>query len=37
MEIYIAVRSSLTIEKDHHYFLKRFVCVVEFFDDRPIL
>ena len=26
-------RSSLTInEKDHHYFLNRFVCVGEFFD-----
>ena len=25
-------RSSLTNEKDHHYFLNRFVCVVEFFD-----
>ena len=25
-------RSSLTNEKDHHYFLNRFVCVGEFFD-----
>ena len=25
-------RSSLTSEKDHHYFLNRFVCVGEFFD-----
>ena len=25
-------RSSLTNEKDRHYFLKRFVCVGEFFD-----
>ena len=24
--------SSLTNEKDHHYFLNRFVCVGEFFD-----
>ena len=25
-------RLSLTNEKDHHYFLNRFVCVDEFFD-----
>ena len=25
-------RLSLTNEKDHHYFLNRFVCVGEFFD-----
>ena len=25
-------RSSLTNEKDHHYFLNRSVCVGEFFD-----
>ena len=25
-------RSSFTNEKDHHYFLNRFVCVGEFFD-----
>ena len=25
-------RSSLTNEKDHNYFLNRFVCVGEFFD-----
>ena len=25
-------RSSLTNEKDHHYFLNRFVCVGGFFD-----
>ena len=25
-------RSSLTNEKDHRYFLNRFVCVGEFFD-----
>ena len=25
-------RSSLTNEKDNHYFLNRFVCVGEFFD-----
>ena len=25
-------RSSLINEKDHHYFLNRFVCVGEFFD-----
>ena len=24
--------SSLTNEKDHHYFLNRLVCVAEFFD-----
>ena len=31
--IYGDGRSSLTNEKDHHYFLNRFVCVGEFFDD----
>ena len=25
-------RSSLTNEKDHHYFLNRFVCAGQFFD-----
>ena len=25
-------RSSLTNEKDHHYFLNRFVCIGEFLD-----
>ena len=25
-------RSSLTIKKDHHYFLNRFVCVGEFIE-----
>ena len=30
--IYRFGRSSLTYEKDHHYFLNRFVCVGEFFD-----
>ena len=31
-EVYRLGRSSLTNEKDHHYFLNRFVCVGEFFD-----
>ena len=30
-------RSSLTNEKDHHYFLNRFVCVDEFFDGLGII
>ena len=29
---YKYVRSSLTNEKDHHYFLNRLVCFREFFD-----
>ena len=29
---YFTGRSSLTNEKDHHYFLNRFVCVGEFFN-----
>ena len=29
---YCSGGSSLTNEKDHHYFLNRFVCVGEFFD-----
>ena len=28
----MVVRLSLLNEKDHHYFLNRFVCVGEFFD-----
>ena len=32
LSITIDGRSSLTNEKDHHYFLNRFVCVGEFFD-----
>ena len=29
---YLGGRSSLTNEKDRHYFLNTFVCVGEFFD-----
>ena len=32
VSVNIGGRSSLTNEKDHHYFLNRFVCVGEFFD-----
>ena len=33
LELPLVVRLSLmTNEKDHHYFLNRFVCVGEFFD-----
>ena len=32
LQMHTCGRSSLTNEKDHRYFLNRFVCVGEFFD-----